>query len=608
METSQVRNFCIISHIDHGKSTLADRFLELTNTIPKEKMKPQYLDSMGLEREKGITIKMHPCRMDYSLQTTHYILNLIDTPGHIDFSYEISRALAAAEGAILLVDATSGIQAQTLFNLEMAQRQNLKIIGAVNKIDSKEAKIEETKKDLSFLLKVPPEEIFLISAKEGTNILQLLEAVIEKIPPPKIETQRADRSGSYFRALIFDSKYDPFYGVIAYVRVFDGEIKKGEKIYLMATDIFSEAKEVGYFVPELKNAEVLKTGDIGYIKTGIKNPNKVKVGDTICQMPNAKFQIPKIEALPGYKEPQPVLFLSLYPQNPENFLNLKGGLEKLKLNDPALHFELESKKILGQGFRCGFLGSLHAEIVLRRLKEDYDLDLITTSPAVIFKILTEKGKENFISSASDFPRSSEIKEIKEPWIKLKIITPLSYFNSIFKILKNFKAKLTETNSFSFNKLILIAEAPLKQIETHNFYDKLKSATSGYASFSFENIGFRPADVVKLDILIAKEKEEAFSRIVDRDEAYNEGKTIVSKLKEVLPPEQFEVPLQAAIEEKVVARETIEAKRKDVTAPLYGGDVTRKRKLLEIQKKGKRELKKRGRVRIPFQTYLEMLKS
>jgi len=626
METSQVRNFCIISHVDHGKSTLADRFLELTNTIPKEKMKPQYLDSMGLEREKGITIKMHPCRMIYhaeilnpkseilnnleirnsklEIANSEYILNLIDTPGHIDFSYEISRALAAAEGAILLVDATSGIQAQTLFNLEMAQRQNLKIIGAVNKIDSKEAKIEETKKDLSFLLKVPPEEIFLISAKEGTNILQLLEAVIEKIPPPPLFA----KSGGGFRALIFDSKYDPFYGVIAYVRVFDGEIKKGEKIYLMATDIFSEAKEVGYFVPELKNAEVLKTGDIGYIKTGIKNPNKVKVGDTICQMPNAKFQIPKIEALPGYKEPQPVLFLSLYPQNPENFLNLKGGLEKLKLNDPALHFELESKKILGQGFRCGFLGSLHAEIVLRRLKEDYDLDLITTSPAVIFKILTEKGKENFISSASDFPRSSEIKEIKEPWIKLKIITPLSYFNSIFKILKNFKAKLTETNSFSFNKLILIAEAPLKQIETHNFYDKLKSATSGYASFSFENIGFRPADVVKLDILIAKEKEEAFSRIVDRDEAYNEGKTIVSKLKEVLPPEQFEVPLQAAIEEKVVARETIEAKRKDVTAPLYGGDVTRKRKLLEIQKKGKRELKKRGRVRIPFQTYLEMLKS
>jgi len=594
-EFTKIRNFCIISHIDHGKSTLADRFLELTQTIPKEKMQPQYLDMMGLEREKGITIKMHPCRMLYQ----EYILNLIDTPGHIDFSYEISRALAAVEGAILLVDATKGIQAQTLFNLEMAQKQNLKIIGAVNKIDSSSAKVSEAITELSQLLKVPEKEIFAISAKNGTNVRELLRAVVEKIPAPL-----APEAPSLPKALIFDSKYDSFFGVIAYVRVFASEIKKGEKIYLMRANSETEAKEIGYFLPELKETQTLKAGEIGYIKTGIKNPGAIKVGETIIK---TNGQISKIEPLPEYQEPQSVLFLSLYSKEPEKFSDLKEGLSKLKLNDPALYFESETKYLFGQGFKCGFLGSLHAEITIRRLKEDFDLDIITTYPQVIFKILTKTGKEISIFSPADFPDPSLIEKIKEPWVKLKIITPFSYFNSVFKLIENFKGVLLETNSFGLNKCILIAEAPLKEILVKNFYEKLKNITSGYASFSFENIGCRIADLVKLDVFIAGEKHDVFSKIIDKEDVYSEGKAVVEKLKEILPAQQFSFKIQAGISKRIIASETIQAKRKDVTAPLYGGDVTRKRKLLEIQKRGKKELKKKGKITLSANVYLEMLK-
>ena len=594
-EFTKIRNFCIISHIDHGKSTLADRFLELTQTIPKEKMQPQYLDMMGLEREKGITIKMHPCRMLYQ----EYILNLIDTPGHIDFSYEISRALAAVEGAILLVDATKGIQAQTLFNLEMAQKQNLKIIGAVNKIDSSSAKVSEAITELSQLLKVPEKEIFAISAKNGTNVRELLRAVVEKIPAPL-----APEAPSLPKALIFDSKYDSFFGVIAYVRVFASEIKKGEKIYLMRANLETEVKEIGYFLPELKETQTLRAGEIGYIKTGIKNPGAIKVGETIIK---TNGQISKIEPLPEYQEPQSVLFLSLYSKEPEKFSDLKEGLSKLKLNDPALYFESETKYLFGQGFKCGFLGSLHAEITIRRLKEDFDLDIITTYPQVIFKILTKTGKEISIFSPADFPDPSLIEKIKEPWVKLKIITPFSYFNSVFKLIENFKGVLLETNSFGLNKCILIAEAPLKEILVKNFYEKLKNITSGYASFSFENIGCRIADLVKLDVFIAGEKHDVFSKIIDKEDVYSEGKAVVEKLKEILPAQQFSFKIQAGISKRIIASETIQAKRKDVTAPLYGGDVTRKRKLLEIQKRGKKELKKKGKITLSANVYLEMLK-
>jgi GTP-binding protein LepA len=601
MDLSYVRNFVIISHIDHGKSTLADRFLELTKTISREKMHSCYLDSMDLEKEKGITIKMHPCRLYYSLQTTHYMLNLIDTPGHIDFSYETSRALAAVEGAILLVDATKGIQAQTLANLELAKKQGLVIIPAVNKIDLLQARVEETKEEVANLLNIPKNEIFEISAKCGTNVEKLLQAVIEKVPCPKGEVHKP------LRALIFDSKYDPFKGVIAYLRVVDGEIRTGEKIYLMATETESEIKEVGYFFPQLKSCSSLKAGEIGYIKTGIKESSKVKVGDTITKISNIKYQISNLKQLPGYKEPQSVLFLSLYPKNSDEFENLKESLSKLKLNDPTLNFEMESKMDLGRGFRCGFLGSLHAEIIARRLKQEFDLDLILTSPQVIFKILTKKGEEIFASSPALLPDPSQIQEIQEPWIELEVITPNSYFNSVFKILENFSASIEKIESFTSQKSILSAQTSLREIISGNFYDKLKSTSQGYASFSFRQIGFKKSDLVKLDILINGEPEEPFSKIVPREKAFSEGKKIVCRLKELLPPQQFTVSLQAVLGGRVIARETISARRKDVTAPLYGGDVTRKRKLLEIQKRGKKELKAKGKINIPSRVFLEILK-
>jgi len=606
----EIRNFVIISHIDHGKSTLADRLLEFTNTIPKEKLKPQYLDSMELEREKGITIKLHPVRMKFKIPNSkcqmpnslgsEFILNLIDTPGHIDFSYEISRALACVEGAILLVDGTRGIQAQTLFNLEEAKKQNLKIIGAVNKIDLSQAKISQTKKELASLLGVSEKEIFAISAKEGTNVKELLAAIIERIPPPKTS------SSPNLKALVFDSKYDAFSGVIAYVRVFQGEIEKGDKIYLVAQAKESEVKEVGFFAPELKPSQNLKAGEIGYIKTGIKDPSKVRVGETITKFSIFNSQFSKVESLPGYKEPQPVLFLSLYPQSSDDFENLKTGLEKLKLNDPSLNFQPESKMALGRGFRCGFLGSLHAEITVRRLKNEFNLDLIVTTPQVIFKVQTQRG-EVLVSSPSMWPQVLQIKKIQEPWVKLEIITPNSYFNQVFKILKNFRAELKETKSFTSQKSLLQGEAPLREIITGKFYERLKSATSGYASFSFSPIGFKESDLVKIDILIAGNLQQPLSKIVPREDAFEEAKKILKKLKEILPSQQFSLPLQAAIGGKIIARETIKAQRKDVTGELYGGDVTRKMKLLETQKRGKKKLKERTKIKIPPQVFLEMFR-
>ncbi len=609
MDLPYIKNFVIISHIDHGKSTLADRFLELTNTVSREKLQPQYLDSMPLEREKGITIKMHPCRMTYQIDGTKYILNLIDTPGHIDFSYEISRALACVEGAILLVDASQGIQAQTLFNLEEAKKQNLKIIGVVNKIDLLNAEVSQTKKELAAILNTKEEEIFTISAKKGTNVEKLLSAAIEKIPSPTHSmSSQAMLASQNFRALIFDSKYDSFSGVVAFVRVFDGMIKKGDKICLMAQQVESEVKEVGIFSPEPKPCLALAAGEIGYIKTGIKVPAKVRVGDTVVKISDNRPQISKIESLPGYKNPKPVLFLSLYPENPDEFETLKISLEKLKLNDPSLESQLESKMALGRGLRIGFLGSLHAEITVRRLKGEFGLDLILTSPQVIFKVLTNDNKELFVSSPSLWPDPSQIKEMQEPWAELELITPDPYSNQVFKILKNFKAELKETKLFGFQKSLIRAQIPLRGIISGNFYDKLKGSTSGFASFSFRQIGFQKADLVKIDILIASRIEEPFSQIVSREDSEQIGRKILEKLKWVLPPQQFAVSLQAAIGGKIIARETIRAQRKDVTASLYGGDVTRKNKLLAGQKKGKEKLKERGKINIPAKVFLELLKA
>ena len=592
-----IKNFVIISHIDHGKSTLADRFLEMTNTIDSTKMHSCFLDAMDLEKEKGITIKMHPCRMLWKSEETgkEYILNLIDTPGHIDFSYETSRALAAVEGAILLVDASQGIQAQTLFNLEQAKKQNLTIIGVVNKIDLPQAQVSETKKELAFILDVSEGEIFSISAKKGTNVKELLEVLVKKIPSPQEKILNKD-----LKALIFDSKYDLFSGVTVYVRVFEGQIKKGDKISLLATKMQSEVKEVGYFSPALTPCSILKSGEVGYIKTGVKEPSKVHAGDTIS---NSLETI----ALSGYKEPQLVLFLSLYPEDSDNFEILKDALNKLKLNDPTLDFEIESKMALGRGFRCGFLGSLHAEITARRLKQEFGLDLVLTSPQVVFKILTKDEKQVIVSSPSSWPNISLIKEIQEPWVEVEIISPNSYLNAIFKILRNFDSSVEHTKFITNQKSLVFIHTSLRDIITGNFYDKLKSITQGYASFSFRQIGFKKTDLIRLDILINGEKQEAFSKVVPSKNAFVEGKALVGKLKKVLPAQQFSVAIQAAVEGRIIARETIKARRKDVTGSLYGGDVTRKKKLLEIQKKGKEKLKGRSKINIPSKVFLEMLK-
>jgi len=593
-----IRNFSIISHVDHGKSTLADRFLELTGTVSDKKMQPQYLDMMDLEREKGITIKMQPVRMDFR----DYILNLIDTPGHVDFSYEVSRSLAAVEGVILLVDATKGIQAQTIANLELARKQNLVIIPVVNKIDLPDIKSEERKEEIANLLNVPKNEVFAISAKLGTNVKELLEVIIKKIPPPKGDSEKP------LRALIFDSKYDPYKGIIAYIRVVDGRLSLSDRIYLTQAKTEGEAKEVGYFKPELKSTNDLKAGEIGYVSTGIKEPGKIKVGDTITKALNVKSQTSNIEPLPGYQEPKPMVFLSVYPEKSDDFELLKEALEKLRLNDAALTFKPELKESLGRGFQCGFLGLLHVEIVTERLKREFGLDLVLSTPSVIYKVIIQDGRELLIHTPVDWPDPVEIKESQELWVKLQIFTPTNYLGALLEFLEIIESKHVRTDYLDSEKVELIYEVPLREIITKNFYDSLKSISQGFASMNYEILDWRVVNLVKLDVLILDRKEEAFSKIVSEKEVYKEGKKIVEKLKEVLPSQLFSVPLQAVIGGKIIARETIRAKRRDVIAPLYGGDYTRKRKLLERQKKGKEKLKGKGRIKIPPKTFLEVFKT
>jgi GTP-binding protein LepA len=598
-----IRNFTIIAHINHGKSTLADRFLELTKTVEKKEMRPQFLNVMELERGKGITIKMHPVRMEYNFKDKPFILNLIDTPGHVDFSYEVSRSLAAVEGAVLLVDATKGIQAQTIFNLELAKKQNLVILPAVNKIDVAEARTEETKEELTKLLGIEKETIMAVSAKEGWETKELLEEIIEKTPPPKIDLE------SPFKALIFDSQYDSFKGIIVFVRVFAGKIKAGEKIYLIHSKIESEIKEVGFFNPKLIFSQELKAGEIGYIATGIKEPGKIKVGDTIINS-KLKAQNPKLiekETLPGYQEPKPVVFASLYPQDLGEFENLRDSLSKLKLNDPAFTFEPEVREGLGRGFRCGFLGNLHIEIVTERLKNEFGLELVISTPSVIYNIIDLKDRETLIFNPADWPESFKIKEVQEPWARLEVLTPTVFMGQTLEILESLEGRQVETKYFSQDRVFLVYEVPLREIIV-GFFDKLKGQTKGFASMNYELLGFRKGDLVKLEILVAGKKEEALSRIVPSFKAFEEGKRIVGKLKELLPSQLFSVPIQATIEGKIIARETMRAKGRDVIAPLYGGDYTRKRKLLEQQKRGKKELKEKGEVRIPQKVFLEIFRS
>ncbi|HEY4520336.1 MAG TPA: translation elongation factor 4 [Candidatus Paceibacterota bacterium] len=587
-----IRNYCIIAHIDSGKSTLADRFLELTGTVEKRKMQEQYLDQMDLERERGITIKLQPVRMKHK----EYIFNLIDTPGHVDFSYEVSRSLAAVEGAILLVDGGKGIQAQTLANLHLARQQKLAIIPVVNKIDLVNARVAQIKEELSYLLEIEPERILEVSAKNGTNVESILERVITDIPEPK------KTSSSLPRALIFDSTFDQFKGVIAFVRVMNGSFKRGEPLKAFATGAKAEILETGYFSPNLIPSSSLSEGEIGYIATGLKDPGKIRVGDTlVVGEPNQSFT-----PLEGYKEPRPMVYASFFPENSDDYDLLKDALEKLKLTDAALLFEPESSAGLGRGFRVGFLGMLHVEIISERLKREFNLPLIISSPSVEYEIKKTNGEMLKIRSASMLPDPSHIQTIAEPIVDLEVITPSEFLGNVMELMATIRNRYIATDYLGKETAVLKYEAPLSEIIT-DFYDKLKSVSSGYASMSYEPKGVEANDLVKMDILVAGDPVEPFARIIPREKAYYEGRAIVAKLKEIIPPQWFEVAIQAAIGGKIVARESIRARRKDVTGYLYGGDVTRKMKLLEKQKKGKKKMKEIGRVNIPQDVFLKMLK-
>ena len=597
MDQKYIRNFCIIAHIDHGKSTLADRFLELTKTVEKRKMREQYLDQMDLERERGITIKLQPVRMKYEYKGEEYMLNLIDTQGHVDFSYEVSRSLAAVEGAILLVDATKGVQAQTLANLYLARQQNLVIIPAINKIDLPGSRVEEVEKEIRNL--GIDSEIFKISAKDGLNVEALLQTVIEKIPSPAV----AGDEKKLFRALVFDSNYDSYKGVLAYIRVVDGEIKRGEKISFLASGAKAEVLEAGIFTPALSAVEKLRAGEIGYLATGLKDVSLCRVGDTISSL-FTRGEI--IKPLAEYQEPRPMIFASFYPAEGSDFDVLKEALSKLKLSDASLVYEPEHSEALGRGFKCGFLGMLHMEIVTERLRREYGLGLIVTTPSVVYRLMDNSGIERMIYSPQELPDPSKIRQIEEPWIKLEIITPGEYLGSVMKLTQSLGGNYIDTQYLTGERVVIVYEAPLREIIV-DFYDRLKGATSGYASMGYELTGWHKNDLVRLDILVAKDPIEAFSRIVPRDKAHLEGKGILEKLKEVLPPQLFSVALQAVVGGKILAREDIKARRKDVTGYLYGGDYTRKRKLLEKQKRGKEKMREAGRVNIPQDVFLKVLK-
>jgi len=581
-----IKNFVIISHIDHGKSTLSDRMIEMTGTIEKGKMKPQLLDMMDLEREKGITIKMQPVRMEYK----GCILNLIDTPGHIDFSYEVSRSLAAVEGAVLLVDATKGVQAQTISNLELARKQGLKIIPVVNKIDAPLAQTPEVKKEIAEILNIDTKDVLEISAKTGENVDKLLDEII-KIIPSTVEQKEKP-----LKALIFDSKYDSFLGVVAYVKIMEGSIKTGEKVHFINSKSIGTVKEVGYFKPMMTKAKEISSGEIGYIATGIKDPEKVHIGDTISK------QI--VTPLSGYTSASSKIFVSLYPSDQSNFENLKEAFQKLKLNDSSLFFKPQTFQVLGRGFLCGFLGSLHAEITIERLKREFGIDLVIGAPQVRYKGVTMKKEEIDILNPTLW--EDYFKEVLEPWVNLKLIIGQDYLGSVFTLLNDTDGKHIDSKPFG-KRYMIEYELPMREI-IGTFYDNLLNVTQGYASMSYTEIGYKPADLVKLEILINGESEEAFSRIVPKSKAQEEAKKLTKKLKEVLPVQLFNLAIQGKIGGKIIARETISARRKDVTAPLYGGDVTRKNKLLDKQKKNKEKMKQKAKIRIPPDVFLRVFDS
>lgn len=598
-----IRNFCIIAHIDHGKSTLADRFLEITNTVEKRAMKEQLLDSMELEKEKGITIKLQPVRMDWK----GHILNLIDTPGHVDFTFEISRSLAACEGAILVVDASQGIEAQTLANLYLALEQDLEIIPVVNKIDLPAADPERVKREISNMLGIDANEILEVSAKEGTNVDKILDLIIKKVPPPNKSGLRKKcniNDDNETRALIFDSQFNQFRGVIAYIRVVSGEINKNNKAVFLSNNQPVEILDCGYFKPSLVSNPCIKTGEVGYVVTGSKNAREVRSGDTLYIGKNPS----KEKMLPGYRLPRAMVYAGFFPEDADEYSNLRDALEKLSLEDSALVFEPETSTALGNGFRCGFLGLLHLEIIQERLSREFDLEIIATSPSVPYEVFNKSNQKIILSSPQELPDPSEIKEIKEPWVNIEILSPSNYVGAIMDLITKKRGIFKNMQHPSEQRAIITAEMPLANVIT-NFHDVLKSATSGYASMSFEILNFRAGDLIKLDILLAEKVAHAFSQIVHRSEADLRGRQICKTLKDLLPKKQFAIKVQAAIGGRVIARETVSALRKDVTAKLYGGDVTRKNKLLKKQKKGKKKMMSMGvgSVEVPKNVFLKILK-
>ena len=594
MKQKNIRNFSIIAHIDHGKSSLADRILELTGAIEKREMKSLILDNMDLEKERGITIKLNAVQLKYNYKNEEYILHLIDTPGHVDFTYEVSRSLAACEGAILVVDAAQGIEAQTLANLFLALENNLTIIPVINKIDLPNADPEKVKKELMDNLGFTEDEIILTSAKTGVGIKELVETVIEKIPAPKT-------TGDKLQALIFDSYYDPYKGIIALIRIVNGSLKKGDKIRMMATNSTYEVVELGVHTPHELKKDILQAGEVGYLSASIKKIEDIKVGDTITLDNN-----PADECLSGYKPMKPMVFCGLYPIQSSKYKDLREALEKLKLNDASLEFIPETSKALGFGFRTGFLGLLHMEIIEERIEREYGIEIIATSPSVIYEIELTNGDIIKIDSPSKMPERGKIKSIKEPFIKTNIFVPSDYIGPIMELCQDKRGNYVSVEYLDPKRVNIHYEIPLSEI-VYDFFDKLKGVSKGYASFDYELIGYKESNLVKMDILLNGEVVDALSIIVHKDFAYKRGKAIVENLKKLIPRQQFEVPIQASIGSKAIARADIKAVRKNVLAKCYGGDVSRKRKLLEKQKEGKKKMKMVGSVEIPEEAFLSVLK-
>jgi len=590
-----IRNFSIIAHIDHGKSTLADRMLEVTKTIEARKMKDQVLDRMDLERERGITIKMQPVRMEYRSSDKAYTLNLIDTPGHIDFSYEVSRALKAVEGVVLLVDATQGVQAQTLTTLDMAKESGLVIIPVLSKVDAPLARVDEVKLELAELLGADVSDVLETSGKTGEGVAALLDAIIERVPPPTTLS-----ASEPFRGLVFDFQYSNHRGVIVYVRVTDGKVEKGTQLRFGASKKTFQALEVGVFMPDETPTKELSEGEIGYIVTGIKEPGVASVGDTV--LPAGSTGTP----LPGYKKPAPVVWASVYPESQDDFLLLKQALLRLQLSDSSLSFEEESSGVLGRGFRCGFLGMLHLEIITERLRREFDLDLIITLPSITYEVTMTNGDSETVYSPHKFPDHGKIQKIAEPWANVTLITPAEYVGPIMQMLYDHEAESKETETFGDGRTKLTIAMPLREL-MRGFFDKIKSVSSGYASVSYEFGELRDADVCRMDVLVADEPIPAFTRVVSRRRLQEEAEETVEQLHNVMPRQQFVAKIQASALGRIISSKTLQAYRKDVTAKLYGGDITRKMKLLEKQKKGKKKMRDRGKVNIPHEVFLKMMR-